>query len=84
MARGDDIPKWSKDPAKDIANSLKFYTSPIDPKTRKGGGYSRKEAIKMTKKEFISIVLDIQRLMDLNITHLKSIPSTLYLLCECH
>jgi len=45
--------KWFEDPARNIAESLKFYTSPIDPKTRKGGGYSRKEAIKMTKKETI-------------------------------
>ena len=43
--------KWFDDPARNIAESLRFYTSPIDPKTRKGGGYSRKEAVKMTKKE---------------------------------
>ena len=34
-----------------LVESLRFYTSPIDPKTRKGGGYSRKEAVRMAKEE---------------------------------
>jgi hypothetical protein len=34
-----------------IVDSLRFFTSPIDPITRKGGGMSRKEAIEMTKPE---------------------------------
>jgi len=55
-ARFDEavLMKSFEDRARDIAKSLRFYTSPIDPKTRKGGGQSRKSAIKMTKADTIT------------------------------
>ena len=34
-----------------IMESIRFYTSPIDPETRKGGGMSLEAAIEMTMKE---------------------------------
>tara|TARA_R100001510_G_C7634596_1_gene192957 strand:- start:916 stop:1158 length:243 start_codon:yes stop_codon:yes gene_type:complete len=33
-----------------IMESIRFFTSPIDPETRKGGGMSLMEAIEMTKR----------------------------------
>ena len=38
----------------DVMNSLKFYASKPDPKTRKGGFGSRKLAIEYTKKETVA------------------------------
>jgi hypothetical protein len=34
-----------------IMDSIRFYTSPIDPETRKGGGMSLEQAIEMTMKD---------------------------------
>lgn len=34
-----------------LAEGMRFYASPIDPKTRKGGGMSREEAIREATKE---------------------------------
>ena len=39
---------------KNLKASLLFYTSPIDPKTRKGGGLTRSQAIAKVRKESIA------------------------------
>lgn len=43
-----------EDLVKGVMNSLKFYASKPDPKTRKGGFGSRKLAIEYTKKETVA------------------------------
>ena len=42
------------DLVKSVMNSLTFYSSKPDPKTRKGGFGSRKLAIEQTKKETLA------------------------------
>jgi len=43
--------KWFNDMVKNLKIGLTFYASPIDPKTRKGGGMTRGQAIKQMRKE---------------------------------
>ena len=43
--------KWFDDMVRDLKETLLFYTSPIDPKTRKGGGMTRSQAIAKARKE---------------------------------
>tara|TARA_R110000751_G_scaffold16460_4_gene52024 strand:+ start:343 stop:540 length:198 start_codon:yes stop_codon:yes gene_type:complete len=42
---------WFDDMVENLKVGLKFYESPIDPKTRKGGYGSRSKAIKQMRKE---------------------------------
>ena len=48
------ITKYFDDLVDSVMNSLKFYSSKPDPKTRKGGFGSRKLAIEQTKKETVA------------------------------
>ena len=43
--------KWFDDMVRNLKESLLFYSSPINPKTRKGGGMTRSQAIAKVRKE---------------------------------
>ena len=46
--------KWFNDMVRNLKESLLFYSSPINPKTRKGGGLTRSQDIAKVRKESIA------------------------------